>query len=43
MNDMTARVLAMMADGILDRKSAAQLLDILWPVDGRFFRVQQYL
>ena len=43
MSDMTTRVLAMVALGSLDRKSAAQLLDVLWPVDGRSFRVQQYL
>jgi hypothetical protein len=43
MNDMTTEVLAMVTEGRIDTKSAAQLLDVLWSVDGRSFRVQQYL
>jgi hypothetical protein len=43
MIDMTTKVLAMVTEGRIDTKSAAQLLDVLWSVDGRSFRVPKYL
>lgn len=43
MIDLTTTVLAMVTEGRIDTKSAAQLLDVLWSVDGRSFRVPRYL
>lgn len=43
MSDLSMHVLDMMAARRLDKTTAAQLLDVVWSVDGRDQRVQRWL
>jgi hypothetical protein len=43
MSNLSTHVLDMMAARRLDKTTAAQLLDVVWSVDGRDQRVQRWL
>lgn len=43
MSDLSERVLSMMRAGRLETLAGAQLLDVVWSVDGRSQRVPRWL